>query len=387
MRGVHMNLQELGSLLKQERERRGLSVRDVMDATKISRRNLNALEDGEVKLLPHPVYLKGYVRNYARLVGLDPEPLGCLVDQQWDGDSNYIAQAPASSVPEASCEGASALSALAAAPPPEAPVQNESIETSVAGSAASAQDHGVDVPQRSAKLEDLVPAPRKRLWPWLALLVVVLVGAGATYQCQRSQTEAKPAPPAAAPAINATDDTALDANGTGENATDENSTAAKAPEATPAANATAPLPLPLPSSLSAPGRVTTATAILSESASAPAKGQTAVPATSIEVSRKDPASGLAPVPAPAPANEARTQRMHELVVAAKSGEICWVEVSEGQRRKTFTIRDGDSRSFEFSKTAKVRMGNAGGVTMRLDGSHYPFDGERGHTATVEIVPR
>jgi len=79
--------------------------------------------------------------------------------------------------------------------------------------------------------------------------------------------------------------------------------------------------------------------------------------------------------------------MHELVVIAKPGEICWVEVSEGQRRKTFTIRDGDSRRFEFSKTAKVRLGNAGGVNFRLNGSPYSYEGQRGQTASFDIVPQ
>lgn len=379
-----MNLQELGSLLRQERERRSLSVRDVMDATKISRRNLNALEDGEVKLLPHPVYLKGYVRNYATLVGLDPEPLGALVDQQWDGDSNYIAQIPTS---EASCEVASPLSVLSQdVAPSEAPAQHDPVQTTTPGSPASAQDHMADMPQRSAKLEDLVPTPRRLLWPWLVLLLVVLAGAGVTYQCQRSQTEAESVPPAVAPAINATDDVALDANGTdesatAENATDESPTVAKTAEIAPATNASDSLPLP--SSLSAPGRVPAAATILSDSVSASAQGQPTVPAASVEVSRKVPE----PNPAPAQAVEPRTQRMQELVVIAKPGEICWVEVSEGQRRKTFTIRDGDSRNFEFSKTAKVRLGNAGGVVFRVNGSHYPFEGQRGQTATVDIGSR
>lgn len=68
-----MNLQELGAVFRQERERRGLSVEDVVQRTKISRRNLLAIEAGRKQDLPHPVYAKGFVKNYARLLGLDPE--------------------------------------------------------------------------------------------------------------------------------------------------------------------------------------------------------------------------------------------------------------------------------------------------------------------------
>jgi len=178
MRGMHMNLQELGSLLKQERERRGLSVRDVMDATKISRRNLNALEDGEVKLLPHPVYLKGYVRNYARLVGLDAEPLGVMVDQQWDGESAYVQQVPtpgATGLPATSHEGpaSSGLLTQPSEPEPEQPAT-------------------VDSPLRFSKPEDLTPRPRKKVWPWIVLIVAVLAVFGLVQQCRRVQTDTPP---------------------------------------------------------------------------------------------------------------------------------------------------------------------------------------------------
>ena len=100
-----------------------------------------------------------------------------------------------------------------------------------------------------------------------------------------------------------------------------------------------------------------------------------VSTSGIEVSRK----GQQPAQV-----EVRTPGMQELVVIGKPGEVCWVEVSEGQRRKTFTLRDGDSRRFEFSQKAKVRLGNAGGVTFQLNGAHYPFEGQRGQTATIEI---
>lgn len=364
-----MNLQELGSLLKQERERRGLSVREVMDATKISRRNLNALEDGEVKLLPHPVYLKGYLRNYARFVGLDPEPFGAVVDKQWDGDSGYIVQVPSSPASSMSLDAAPTVSAHAQeTSSPEPPAHDGHVEPHVSVAAEPVQERAVESLLRSGKPADLVPSPRTRLWPWIVLLVVILAAAGVTYQCQRIQSEGQQAQPVAVPAVNATD-----ANATDANATDVDGAAAAVE-----ANATVALPEPLPVSLPASAPVPAATAVVP---AMPAQGQPTVPAASVEVSRNAPAAPLAP------AVEGRTPGMHELVVIAKPGEICWVEVSEGQRRKTFTIRDGDSRRFEFSKTAKVRLGNAGGVNFRLNGSPYSYEGQRGQTASFDIVPQ
>ena len=71
-----MDLQELGALLKTERERRGLSENDVIDRIKIGRACLVAIEEGNKDGLPHPVYAKGFVKNYAKLLELDAEEIG-----------------------------------------------------------------------------------------------------------------------------------------------------------------------------------------------------------------------------------------------------------------------------------------------------------------------
>lgn len=60
-----------GSMLRRARERRGLSVAEVADKTRISARWIGALEDAQLDVLPAPVFVSGYLRSYARLVGLD----------------------------------------------------------------------------------------------------------------------------------------------------------------------------------------------------------------------------------------------------------------------------------------------------------------------------
>jgi cytoskeletal protein RodZ len=62
-----------GENLRRERELRGISLRDVAEATKISTRFLQALENDRVELLPGGVFRKCFVREYARAVGLDPD--------------------------------------------------------------------------------------------------------------------------------------------------------------------------------------------------------------------------------------------------------------------------------------------------------------------------
>ena len=60
----------MGALLRAERERRGLSIEDVSAHLKISVRKLRALEDGDASAMPHPAYVKGFVRSYATYLGM-----------------------------------------------------------------------------------------------------------------------------------------------------------------------------------------------------------------------------------------------------------------------------------------------------------------------------
>ncbi len=61
--------------LKRQRESRGLSVRDVFAATRISIATLTALEQGDFKNLPPPIYVKSFIRKYAQAIGSDERPL------------------------------------------------------------------------------------------------------------------------------------------------------------------------------------------------------------------------------------------------------------------------------------------------------------------------
>ncbi len=62
-----------GENLRRERELRGIGLREIADATKISVRFLQALENDRVDILPGGLFRRTFVRQYARHVGLDPE--------------------------------------------------------------------------------------------------------------------------------------------------------------------------------------------------------------------------------------------------------------------------------------------------------------------------
>ena len=64
-----MTLEELGALLRAERERRCLNIEDVSAHLKISVRKLRALEEGDASSMPL-AYAKGFVRSYATYLGM-----------------------------------------------------------------------------------------------------------------------------------------------------------------------------------------------------------------------------------------------------------------------------------------------------------------------------
>ncbi len=66
-------MSELGQMLRETRESMGISLAEAEEATKIRKKYLQALEDGNYDVLPPAVYVRGFLRTYATYLGLDPE--------------------------------------------------------------------------------------------------------------------------------------------------------------------------------------------------------------------------------------------------------------------------------------------------------------------------
>src|SRR5437763_1058522 len=66
----YAELASFGEELRREREIRGISLKEISDATKISKRFLEAIERNDHRTLPAPVFTRGFVREYARYLGL-----------------------------------------------------------------------------------------------------------------------------------------------------------------------------------------------------------------------------------------------------------------------------------------------------------------------------
>lgn len=66
-------MESVGEFFRQVRETKGLTVDEVASKTRIRTDFVRALEDGNFAKLPDQVFAKGFVRSYARSLGLDEE--------------------------------------------------------------------------------------------------------------------------------------------------------------------------------------------------------------------------------------------------------------------------------------------------------------------------
>jgi len=71
---------ELGQKLKETREAKGLSIDQLHEITKIQKRHLVAIEEGNYDVLPGAFYARAFIKQYADAVGLNGEEL--LVEHQ-----------------------------------------------------------------------------------------------------------------------------------------------------------------------------------------------------------------------------------------------------------------------------------------------------------------
>lgn len=68
-------LESVGQILREAREAKGMSLDDAAMRLRLMHRQIEAMEADDFESLGQPVFARGFVRNYARLLGLAPESL------------------------------------------------------------------------------------------------------------------------------------------------------------------------------------------------------------------------------------------------------------------------------------------------------------------------
>jgi len=66
-------LRTIGTLLKERRKERDLTLSQISEITRIRKEYLKAIENGEYDTFPSEVYLKGFLKNYSKYLGVNTE--------------------------------------------------------------------------------------------------------------------------------------------------------------------------------------------------------------------------------------------------------------------------------------------------------------------------
>jgi len=296
----------IGDTLRRERERRHLELDQVSRELKISHRFLQAIEQENFEQLPAGVFAKSFVRQYARLLGLDEEEAANEVQR---------ALAPPPVVPQfaAGASGELKASEIKAAPLPEFFVPK------------------VDSWQR-------VRDRRAFSWssplPALGLVVVAMLGCSLVYGWwQRSR---HPVP---------------------------NISVSQAP--LPQQQQPAPAPA----------------ATLPEPASAPTADATAASTAPAAKPSVEPAAPVTPT-----ATAVAPGASGPIKVAVTAEEPVWILArSDGKYSFSGTLEANETRTVEAANIVLLRLGNAGGVTITLNGKPIGEVGPKGQVRTVQLT--
>ncbi len=339
-----MTLAELGSQFRDERLTLDLSVEDVAARLKIPSRILRAIEDGNMKDLPHTVYTRGFIKGYGAILGYPNDKITELLDALEGFDEDF-------------------------SPPKTVEIH----------------------PMTPAR----APSSRSRLSRFvIALLVMGVLGGGAYYYFATQLTEHGPEETAAAPAspsIPGQQTPPLSAPAT--------------PSLSPATPPAAEPPLAEPP-VSEPSRAEPSTA--GSPAPVPGAAvqqplaETPPPLSAAPTSEADPVTtrGFAPLAetpettpsassassSPGQSHVAPPPGMQQIVLTAEAD--CWVHANaDGTEMREFTLKSGETFAMPFRKTLLLKLGNAGGVRIKYNGEDMPPAGTPGQVKTITFPPQ
>jgi cytoskeletal protein RodZ len=368
---------EFGNKFRKEREKKSLSLDDVSHVTKIGSRMLQAIEEEHFDRLPGGVFNKGFIRTYAKHLGLNDDEaiaayLACLRQTEIDATAKIEAQTDAQKVREP--ERRPGQSRAAAPQKPGStksgkptPSKPNKISANQSAAKSQAPTQVEELPElQLPRAEDVRPRRRdfgnsgpEIPWRLIAITAVVIV-LGAILWTRRSHrtgttvtsSPASPAQsaPAAAPAPRTPSSTSPSASQTANS---------------PHQSASTPQPLLRSASTSA----THPPALAPASVPSPAEVR--------DAGNRDSGNNATTVP---PSQKDRSPAALTLVVHAT--ENSWISIlADGQPVSHETLIAPARISVRASSEIIVKVGNAAGVAFLWNGQEIPPTGAEAEVKT------
>jgi cytoskeleton protein RodZ len=343
-----------GNKFRKAREGKKLSLDDVSNVTKISSRMLKAIEDENFDQLPGGVFNKGFVRAYAKQVGINEEDavadyLACRQEQidSYEGGSSERRTGT-----DRRKSAASNSTAAKNATQTQSPVDAEE------------ELPGLHLPRS----EDIRHKPKEYLnresagIPWLTIaviLVIVLAVALIWIRYSRhTRTESKPLTPAVSTS-------AL----VGAPKTASSQSVSQLPTPASTSNET----LPHPKTPKSPNATPTAASIRSTSPAAPQSSSNAAQADTATTDTENTRSAAPP--------PAKSQSALNLIIRA--AENSWISVTaDGQSVTHETLIAPAHTTVRANREIVVKVGNAAGVTFSWKGQEIPAQGVESEVKTI-----
>lgn len=355
---------EFGDKFRRAREKKELSLDDVSNVTKISPRMLQAIEGEHFDQLPGGVFNRGFIRAYAKHLGLNSEDavndyLDCLRQAQIDSHGGW--DAPERRDPH------QPLPAQPAAPRTFKPVAQPQPTVQVE-----------ELPElQLPRIQDVRPPKKQYLrrpspgTSWISVAVALVLLSAALFFWTRHSRNIKAARVSTASTMDPTP-------------APQPSTAA--PGAIPTQSASPVKPVPPPAAIPAPVTQTTTDSAqptrktdAHKSAPAPSAATAETDPNAVKVEKKgDVTIRSFGANAAKPTQKAATK----LTLVVRASENSWISVtSDGQPVTQETLIAPAATSFHATRELVVRVGNAAGVSFLWHGEELPSQGAESEAKT------
>ena len=374
-----------GERLRREREMRGIKLEEISESTKIGKRNLVALEEERFDQLPGGIFNKGFVRAYAKFLGLDEEQ---AVNDFLAASANYEQPAAlaAPGSPSRPGGGRGGVEPRAASARDDdtgsaAAARNAAVRAALASGHTSRPGFspaGVEesVVKPPAMPSDAAIRRRQRLWALCAALVLVIGLAlwfkpaifGLEKFSRRQAHVAQPGSPSrAAVAHDGVEQPALSeahrAESNGPSAVQRDGSATMPVSNDGSGNASSPATTTAPATASTEPKITE---------QEPAKGSDAAAKSA---------------PKTASASRAARDAQDSITLSLHATSEVWVSaLSDGVSVLNFTLRPGETRQLRASNHLILKTGNAAALDVSFNGKPLPPLGKDKQVRTLTFTP-